>query len=71
MSSAMDALEKLFTESLSTGLHSVLTDENEKAFEPGTMNLFVLCSGSRQELYHGGGGGSFLSQTNGVTCVSE
>ena len=40
--SAVEALEKLFVESLSKGLQSVLTDANEKAFDTGTEfhNIF-------------------------------
>ncbi len=36
--SAVDALEKLFVDSLSRGLESVLTEANEKKFEPGESN---------------------------------
>ena len=35
VNSAVEALEKLFVESLSKGLQNVLTDANEKAFETG------------------------------------
>ena len=42
VNSAVEALEKLFVESLSKGLQGVLTEANEKAFETGESFYLML-----------------------------